>query len=815
MRIPLAVLCLAALLGACEESSPAPARATCSRPIAGAGGTASVRVIALGIKEDVAGMRTYADYRRLIAEAMAAEAPCFTSTPPTLVVLPENTALMAGFIGSRGARARARTDSVAAFADLLQDYKQPIEYYREKFPETPPLRRLLMAMTDTLGRAVETTFPGLARRYGVYLAISIDAAEYVETGDPAVVAAVGDPDLPGLTSAYVAEQAEVYNMSLVYGPDGRELGRVRKAYLTPPERDLLQLNYGSLEQLRPIETPFGRLAPVISKDGWMPDVLERFNELGADITLQHEAFSGWAIEEQEGDWLPDVMMQSVWSHAQAYDSLRYGVLPCMTGNLLDLVFDCQSAITKELAEDDAPLAFIGREPGAGFLDIGAWAMADPGPADRALPLDKRRSILRERGEAMVPGAGAPYENAYVVSTARGDASHTTGASGLPSRAPATSKALGENGTLAVGGNGETENAIQPDVAFDGAAYHVVFGVETAGRREVRYARVQAGKASASAKLPFTAGRPYAARVTVAAGALYVVAVQDEAAGSSRLSVLKSVDGGAKWAPLPPAFQGEGAWARWNPAIAAAGNRLYVAWTDRRDGASDIYLAASQDGGATFAARRLDEPHADQDIASEPADIRNNQALPALYATGATVVAVWADFRDYAWDIYGAASTDAGAAFSANLRVNPAAAPTADGETERIFGRSAVAYGAGRLAVAASGVDAREAAHSARVFSAPALCAAARLSCAPAMHAAASSFHPQLTGEAGRLRAVWQALGAGGNDLWTSELTAAGWSAPEPVVTGAGQQFNPRLAPGAVVWEDWRSGHGQIGFATLK
>ena len=254
-------------------------------------GNPTVRVFSLGILQDVDAMTDYEGYIRIFEDAMAEQAPCFSDDIPNLVVFPEDSALMAAFIGSRGERAREETDTEMAFTRLLANYLDPMGHYGREFPDSPPVRRLLLALTDVFGRAIEETFPPLARKYGVYVATNVNVAPYEESDDQALIDRLGDPDLTDQQTVYVATAPEVYNVAILYDPRGEEVGRVRKAYLVPAEETDLEMNYGPLEQLRPIETPFGRLAPVISKDAWMPDVLERFNELGADIMLQHEAFS--------------------------------------------------------------------------------------------------------------------------------------------------------------------------------------------------------------------------------------------------------------------------------------------------------------------------------------------------------------------------------------------------------------------------------------------------------------------------------------------------------------------------------------------
>jgi hypothetical protein len=795
---------LSTSLIACLGASPPPPEVICHSRIAlDNDGEPMARVFAIGLRQDVAKMTDHAAYRKFIGDALAAEAPCFSPTLPNLVVFPEDANLVAAFIGTRGAEAREQTDDTAAFAHLFMTYKEPLAYYRERFPGTPSVRTLLLALTDTFARAIEETFPKLARDHSVYIATSVIVAEYEATTDPELIRRVGDPDLASAKKTFVASGPEVYNFALIYGPDGKEISRVRKAYLVPSEESLLQLNYGRLEQLVPAKTPAGRLAAVISKDAWMPDVLERFNDLDADITLQYEAFSGWAVEEHAGDWLPEVVQQSGWNHLQAYDSFRFSVFPCLSGNLFTLIFDCQSAVLKEAAPRDTPMAFIGQDPYPGFLDIGPWVIADPAEEDSTLTLEERRRRLRQRGEALRPGAGAPYENQYVQTVARADMALLQSAGKLPVRA-----ARSENyglGTVLLDPGMSDENQIRPDLAFDGSATHAVWIRDLPAERAIRYVNISANGdlAGPAQTLPFKAKRPYGARVTATSSAVYAVAVEDADGGeTSALLLLRSDDGGATWLTLDKKLGQAGQWARWNPTIAAWHDRLYIAWTDRRAGSSDIYLAVSLDRGETFQEIRLDEDHLEKTVREHPANTRNNQALPAVAARGGEVVVSWADFREYNWDIYAARSTDGALTWGPNERLNPPSSK------ERIFGINSVALSGGATAVFFDGVDDRGPHRG--------VSGQVAVDGSPAMPIAWArpSFRPHVAATATGFQAVWQSFEAGELTLRGARFETGNWGPAMRLTSTSGAKFNPRSAGDRIIWEDWGSGRGRVILGSL-
>jgi predicted amidohydrolase len=305
--------------GACEQfgvDEPVPVPESCGIDIADHGETA--RVFAIGPVIRYAEMEDYASFCQAWDDVVRTEVlPCLAADKPNLLVFPENATLAGSFIGSRGAAGRGTDDTLAGFLSLLTSYVDPIAYYRERFPDASANQQLVLALTDTTHRALQT-FPTMAEVYGVYVAVSSDLAPAELSDDADDVAALADPDLESVSSVYVATEGTGYNWGLYFGPDGREIARVAKSYLVPAEEDLLDLSHGPLTQMRPVELPFARSGMVISKDAWMPGLLHRLDALGANLMLQPEAFSGWGVEEYEGDWLPDIVRQSAWAHTQRH-----------------------------------------------------------------------------------------------------------------------------------------------------------------------------------------------------------------------------------------------------------------------------------------------------------------------------------------------------------------------------------------------------------------------------------------------------------------------------------------------------------------
>jgi hypothetical protein len=92
----------------------------------------------------------------------------------------------------------------------------------------------------------------------------------------------------------------------------------------------------------------------------------------------------------------------------------------------------------------------------------------------------------------------------------------------------------------------------------------------------------------------------------------------------------------------------------------AGGRLYATWQDGRDGDSDIYMAASPDGGATWGAA----VRVNQDASTDG----KKQFFPSVcVGPGGVVRAAWIDTRDdpnnYLLNTYGATSTTGGSSWT--------------------------------------------------------------------------------------------------------------------------------------------------------
>jgi hypothetical protein len=443
---------------------------------------------------------------------------------PALAVVhfPEDTGLVAGLIGSRGAAARTARTSFEAFGALLLAYGEVIDHYDAEFPglDAQPLRGLTVALTDLLYRSVYETFRDLARTYGVYLSVSLNAAparRIEASADRALVERVRDPDEPERDHAYVATSPLPHNLVWLFEPSGEILvpdragGLLRspsetggeilpsatKAYLTEIEQTIdkpgggLSLASGPVRDLDVLDTPVGAIAVVISKDAWMPDVNGRFDAKGANLTLQSEAFSSWAFRDVP--WDPDVFKEGGFGNLQSRAGFLFNVAPSMTGNLFDVTFDGQSAILAKRRDKPRPArrspddGWVGQPADSGFVAIAPWIVPDPAdgsPLGGAPTLAARRRELARAGARLLPGSGVgcaeslavgPCENGYRewILAADLDIPPGPGRSGLADGADAVARptdrghgatTFGTSVPLAPGGRGRQRH---PRVAADG------------------------------------------------------------------------------------------------------------------------------------------------------------------------------------------------------------------------------------------------------------------------------------------------------------------------------------------------------------
>ena len=829
-------------------------------------------MFAVGQKQLISDAVTYQGYRDKMAAMMDATfpnrstlvqggvddvashlAPVDPAAPDNaLVVFPEETGLYAAFIGTRGATARLQASAPAAIVTLLGTYATPLGHYTTTFPNEPLLRYLVLALTDTIYRAVYETFRDLAITHGVYLAVSANLAparRVEQADDPVLVALLRDPDEPTRTYAYEAISPRPVNMAWVFAPDGEILvpdgaGGTRKspsetdgilyastdkAYLTPIEQPPpgepagLALSFGAVRDMEVLDTPVGKLAIVISKDAWMVDVNDRFVAKGANVILQPEAFDSWSFDTTE--WSPDVFKEGGFANLQKNPEWVANLNASITGNLFDITFDGQTAVIgRRHKGPTGPLtasnAWIGQNPDTGFRAVVPWMAADPGITTPSLSLAARRAALAGDGALLLPGSGVPCadplfvgpcDNGYREGIAWADVdvptSALTGSVDPVREAPPAFEAA-----IKVSGAEPTPVAQHaPRIATRGRHVYVVWhqddGAGSAVYLAASHDRGQTfGAPIKVSDRAFGTATELNPAIAIRGGRVLVVWQDFETAGnddSGRIMLARFATSGVKRWPDVRVDDHPGV-GKWMPQIAFVGSRPLVVWIDERDTNAEgdplehVYVARGIAGGRIFEPSIRVDGGAPEALAA----YLDNKWSPTIATMKKEVYIAWADFRNYQWDIFFSRSEDGGVTFGPNMRVDDFP------DYERVNERPTIALERGGIVhVAWTDLRAREAdtnifyarsPNQGTSFEANKQLDDSRVGFDPDTATPSNQWYPTLAVDRGQLFTVWQDNRLGNNDLFFSQSANAGttFGAAERVDdTGDGhsEQTRPSLA----------------------
>lgn len=431
-----------------------------------------IRVFAMQFHQEARHVVSYASFRhKLDCMVRTYVLPYRSHRAPNVVVFNEDIGLMAAGIGPRGAPARRLISdpahvpgcegqpfpcaTLATLSALGDGYARQRDAYRARFSGLSPLSGVFVASTDTLVRGFLQSFSSLARRYRIYMIGSGDLPRFRASSSVADRARFADPSLsPRPRVAYVATGPHVYNTTYMWGPRLVRRGgpaplrnvvaRNDKLPLTPIEL-AIGLTAGpakgraAIANLRPYRVPgtrirlgFATSLPAFTYGsppaGVRPcsDVslyyMRCLDRLGANTVIQADANPGaWTGPDGDGieRWQPLSWMASTW-RAVTDPSVRfaYNVTAMMVGNLADLTFDGQSAITQRGLRDGRRCHYVGNArfvpgedrprnrryagPKSQFLAIAPWVVAD-----------RSRAALRRVGNALAPGSGSRSEDDYV------------------------------------------------------------------------------------------------------------------------------------------------------------------------------------------------------------------------------------------------------------------------------------------------------------------------------------------------------------------------------------------------------------------
>ncbi len=356
-------------------------------------------------------------FRAWMRGQLEAARPHLAPDRPNLVVLTELNGLPLVLRGAAWAL-RLRTFERVALALFLTRLPHTLPLVlRER---VSPIRALQLAGSGANIRLYLHTCRDLAREYGVYLCCgSAPMPRYrVVNGQPR------------------REAGTLTNQTVLLAPDGTLVGATDKVHLTPAEETGgVDLTAGELSELRVFPTPVGDLGVAISLDAFRADVIGRLEEQGCTVLLQPDANgAAWTaleglppdpthVRDQPVAWLESSWTVTAGKGSAAGEHIRYAVNPMVVGNLLDLSFDGQSAITGRAADAPGKRSYVMTEPRPGFLALTPW-VAD-GPDEE----------LRTIGRQLAAHSGHPRENAYRTDVLHADLTLPPSTVSSPSRLP--------------------------------------------------------------------------------------------------------------------------------------------------------------------------------------------------------------------------------------------------------------------------------------------------------------------------------------------------------------------------------------------
>ncbi|GGL10013.1 nitrilase-related carbon-nitrogen hydrolase [Deinococcus radiotolerans] len=354
---------------------------------------------------------TAAAFRRWMRAQLDMARPHLNENGVNLVVLTELNGLPLVMRGGAWAL-RLRTFERVALALFLARLPRTLPILlRER---VSPVRALQLADIDANTDLYLTTCRDLAREYGVYLCCGSAPTPRYERRSARLCRQ------PGLLT----------NQTVLLDPNGDLIGVTDKVHLTPDEEaGGVDLTPGALGDLRVFPTPAGDLGVAISLDAFRADVIGTLAAQGCTVLLQPDA-NGAPWTAKEGlppdpanlRDQPEAWLESSWQ-VTAQRQIPYAVNPMVVGNLLDLTFDGQSAITGPAEEAPAPRSYVLTAPRPGFLALAPWVTSGEPPA------------LREAGRHRAALSGHPMENQYREATLHADLTLPPATRPAPPRTP--------------------------------------------------------------------------------------------------------------------------------------------------------------------------------------------------------------------------------------------------------------------------------------------------------------------------------------------------------------------------------------------
>ncbi|SMB97378.1 Carbon-nitrogen hydrolase [Thermanaeromonas toyohensis ToBE] len=274
---------------------------------------------------------------------------------PTLVTFPEHIGLPMLFIDNDIDILRSATTFAEAIQNLIKRHFAAVSAFRLYYG-VDWVRALFLERSGVMAKAYLNTFKEMAAKYGVYLvAGSIPMRAVNEDG------------------TLVKDDNTVYNLSYFFGPDGHLIGYQKKVNLVPTEQYKdengnygLDLNAGTLEELKVFSTPFGNVAIAICYDAFHYKVIWELVKKGGEILVMPSANPKLWTKEQQSDWL-----NSAWLATRHPYGLKWFANPMMVGPLKDITFEGQSSLGVNwvIAPEGPKMNYMDLDPITGFLSI--------------------------------------------------------------------------------------------------------------------------------------------------------------------------------------------------------------------------------------------------------------------------------------------------------------------------------------------------------------------------------------------------------------------------------------------------------------
>ncbi len=285
---------------------------------------------------------------------------------PALAVWPEMLGAPLGLMGHLH-RVRHRATSQAAMTRVaLAELPAMLSAALRHRPRS--LEECLFAATAPRVHAtLWTTFSGIARDFGLWVVAGSALLPRNRLGDEG----------PG----FIPDGARTYNTSHTFAPDGRCVAVTRKVNLVPTQEDTLRLSPGHPDELRVVETPFGRLGTLICYDGFRephtshePDFVPTaclMDALGADVVAQPSA-NAWPWD---APWVFNApgehqLRREQWFNEGLFAQLRglrhvrYAVNPQLVGGFFDNTFEAPSLILEREGPGDVRVLAQSSDPRA-------------------------------------------------------------------------------------------------------------------------------------------------------------------------------------------------------------------------------------------------------------------------------------------------------------------------------------------------------------------------------------------------------------------------------------------------------------------